>query len=217
MTGCASTGDQITPEAISSSNTVEIEPTLTVSNDTPTATSTATPAPTDTPVEVPTVTSTSTSTSTATPEPTHTPMPSSPTKPPTAAPTLALISTSVPTATIVPDSTTASAPSEDPVEYGLQVYKQQYCGICHQLTFAGSKGIFGPSQDGLGTTAEQRIKDPAYTGHATTAAEYIRESILDPAAYYVKGYEQSQHHMPAFTHLSEAEVDALVQMLLQQK
>jgi hypothetical protein len=69
----------------------------------------------------------------------------------------------------------------------------------------------------MGLTAEQRIQNPNYTGTATTAAEYIRESLLDPQVYLAEGYEQSRHHMPAFTHLSEAEVNALVALLLQQR
>jgi hypothetical protein len=60
----------------------------------------------------------------------------------------------------------------------------------------------------------RRLILPVYLA---TATEYIRESILNPSIYLVEGYEQSRHHMPAFTHLSEADVEALVQMLLQQK
>lgn len=101
--------------------------------------------------------------------------------------------------------------------YGLQVYHQQYCGVCHHLATANTGGLFGPPQDQIGVTAEQRIHDPRYKGVATTAAAYIRESILNPGIYLVAGYEQSRHHMPAFTHLSQAEVDALVAFLYQQR
>jgi hypothetical protein len=69
----------------------------------------------------------------------------------------------------------------------------------------------------MGLTAEQRIKEAQYTGSASSAAEYIHESILDPKIYRVAGYEHTQHQMPAYVHLSETDVDALVQMLLQQK
>jgi nitric oxide reductase subunit C len=114
-------------------------------------------------------------------------------------------------------SPTDNTVSEELIAYGLQVYKQQSCGTCHQLDVASTAGMFGPSQNNIGSAAEQRIEDSRYTGQATTAAEYIRESIVDPAAYYVEGYQQSRHRMPAFTHLSEAELNALVQILLQQK
>ena len=66
-------------------------------------------------------------------------------------------------------------------------------------------------------TAEQRILDPKYTGEATTAEEYIRESILSPELYVVEGYEHTQHHMPAYTNLSGTDLAAIVQLLLQQK
>lgn len=100
---------------------------------------------------------------------------------------------------------------------GIQVYKSQYCGVCHELEAAGTAGIFGPSHNEIGALAEQRIRNPRYTGSATTAAEYIRESILDPNAHIVDGYGGSRHPMPAFTHLDDTDVDALVQMLLQQR
>jgi nitric oxide reductase subunit C len=113
--------------------------------------------------------------------------------------------------------TAASADTSAQVGRGLEVYKQQYCGLCHQLDAAATAGQFGPSHNGLGLTAEQRIQDPHYTGTATTAAEYIHESIITPKAYLVPGYEHTAHHMPAYGHLSESDVDALVQLLLQQK
>jgi mono/diheme cytochrome c family protein len=99
----------------------------------------------------------------------------------------------------------------------MEVYHEQYCGICHQLDAANTGGTFGPTHNGLAQTAEQRLRDPRYAGAATTAAEYVRESILSPALYLVEGYEGSQHHMPAYTNLSETDLDALVQLLLQQK
>jgi len=67
------------------------------------------------------------------------------------------------------------------------------------------------------TIAEQRFQAPGYAGSATTPAEYIRESIVSPNTYLVPGYEVTNHHMPAYTHLEEGDIDALVQMLLNQK
>jgi mono/diheme cytochrome c family protein len=110
-----------------------------------------------------------------------------------------------------------SAGSEGSAERGLEVYQQQYCGICHRLDAAGTAGLFGPTHNGMAVIAEQRIHAPGYTGTARTAAEYLRESIVNPQAYVVEGYQQTRHHMPIYTHLSETDVDALVQMLLEQK
>jgi nitric oxide reductase subunit C len=117
------------------------------------------------------------------------------------------------------EPTTASPPANDKqlVAAGLEVYRQQYCGVCHQLDTAGTAGVFGPPHNGLGTTAEHRVADPGYTGSATTAEEYIRESIRDPKRYIVPGYENARAQMPAYTNLSEQEVDALVHLLLEEK
>lgn len=103
------------------------------------------------------------------------------------------------------------------IALGLATYRHQYCGICHQLDAAGTRGAFGPTHNGIGKTAEQRIHDPEYTGTAKTAEAYIRESIVDPTAYLVRGYEITRHRMPAYVGLGDAELDALIQLLLQQR
>jgi len=100
---------------------------------------------------------------------------------------------------------------------GLVIYQQQFCGICHQLDAAGTSGIFGPTHNAVATMARHRIADPAYSGEATTAEGYLRESILQPERYLVKGYASSSHRMPAYTMLAEWQVDALVQILLEQE
>jgi mono/diheme cytochrome c family protein len=99
----------------------------------------------------------------------------------------------------------------------MDVYKEQYCGICHQLSSAGTGGLFGPTHDGMGLIAEQRVHDATYSGSATTAEEYIRESIVSPQVYVVPGYEGTSHRMPAYRYLSDREIMAMVQMLLQQR
>jgi hypothetical protein len=116
---------------------------------------------------------------------------------------------------------TAASPTvehqEPPPVSGLDVYRARYCGVCHALDAADTKGLFGPTHNGLGTTATQRVQDPGYTGKASTAAEYIRESIIDPTAYLVPGYEVSRYRMGAYLMLSDAELDALVEFLLEQR
>ena len=99
---------------------------------------------------------------------------------------------------------------------GLQIYRDQYCGICHQSTTAGTGGTFGPPHDGIGALAAQRIQDPGYQGAATTPAEYLYESLVDPQRYFVPGYELTPHRMPSYTFLSAEQLDALVQFLYEQ-
>ena len=114
----------------------------------------------------------------------------------------------------------ATEPPQDAGELvaaGLEVYRAQYCGMCHELGAAGSRGIFGPAHDGMGITAAARIQEPGYSGGATTPAEYLLESIVNPKAYVVPSYEITSHPMPAYDFLSEQEIMALVQMLLAQQ
>lgn len=103
------------------------------------------------------------------------------------------------------------------VERGIEVYRVNYCGSCHTLTAANTRGTFGPAHDAAGRHATDYITRADYSGAATTAADYIRESILEPAAWYTPGYETTNHHMPAFTHLPEADIEAMVYMLVQQQ
>ena len=97
---------------------------------------------------------------------------------------------------------------------GLRVYREQYCGTCHAFTVAGTGGIFGPPHDSMRAVAERRVRDPDYGGSATTVAAHVRESLTDPAAYVVPGFEGTRYLMPPYRNLSAAELDALVRLLL---
>lgn len=108
------------------------------------------------------------------------------------------------------------APPSDAQAAGIAVYRANYCGACHALTVAGTGGTFGPTHDGMAEVAAARLHDPAYAGAAVTPTQYLRESILDPNAYLTPGYAQSAHAMPAFVHLPEEDLEALVVLLLAQ-
>jgi mono/diheme cytochrome c family protein len=71
-------------------------------------------------------------------------------------------------------------------------------------------------------TANERIKDERYQGKATTAEDYLRESMLEPGAYVVKGFGKKGSNdtispMPVVIKapilLSDIEVDALIAYL----
>lgn len=114
----------------------------------------------------------------------------------TEAPTLAppitvLLTDTLPVPTPIQPSTAPAV-----AEAGLHLYRQYYCGICHQLTAAGTKGTFGPAHDGIGHLAAQRLQAPTYRGTATTVAAYLYESLVDPQVYVVPGYELTPHRMP---------------------
>lgn len=117
---------------------------------------------------------------------------------------------------------TASVPSDpapaDPavIARGVEIYRANYCGTCHTLTIANTRGTFGPAHDDEGLAAARHLAASGYNGAATTPAEYIRESLLDPGVFYTPGYESTSHHMPVFTHLPPEDIDALVVMLASQ-
>ena len=63
----------------------------------------------------------------------------------------------------------------DPLLAGQRVFVQAGCIACHTVEGL-AVGVVGPELTNIGTVAETRIE-------GYTAEEYIRESILDPAAY----------------------------------
>ena len=81
----------------------------------------------------------------------------------------------------------AGPASDDPVELGEQVFRAMPpgCFTCHST--APGVSLVGPSLSGLGTRAEAIIASEAYTGSATTAEAYVRESILEPSVYISEG------------------------------
>lgn len=103
------------------------------------------------------------------------------------------------------------------IQHGIEVYRSQYCGMCHTLAAANTQGTFGPNHDAAGSIAAERIQETNYSGTAKTAEAYLRESISDPAIYKVPEYTLSNHQMPAFSHLPAEDIDALVYLLLHQQ
>ncbi|MBI1298999.1 hypothetical protein GC175_29060 [bacterium] len=127
-------------------------------------------------------------------------------------------SSSTPSQATSTEATHALTPlTEEEIAQGVAAYRDAYCGVCHTLTIAGTRGEFAPNQDGMGLLAEMRLLDPAYTGNATTAADFIRESILDPTAFVEGAYQITHHPMPPFTHLPSEQVESIVQLLLHQR
>ena len=64
----------------------------------------------------------------------------------------------------------------------------QNCGSCHTLAAAGNDGKIGPDLDNLAA-------DAAKYGKGETAADYVRESIVDPSKVVVSGFPD--HVMPS--------------------
>ena len=100
----------------------------------------------------------------------------------------------------------------DPVALGAWLFADSACATCHSVE-AGTGPVTGPNLAGFSGTSAERIAAAAYTGSATTAADYVRESIVNPGAFVVEGFQNGV--MPAtFANLPAADLDALVAYLL---
>lgn len=112
-----------------------------------------------------------------------------------------------------------SAASDDPVAMGQALFRQSPpgCFACHST--APGVNLVGPSLAGIAATAAARVQASEYTGDATDAEGYLRESILAPSADIVAGANYSSggvSMMPATfgQSLEPAQVDALVAYLM---
>jgi mono/diheme cytochrome c family protein len=88
---------------------------------------------------------------------------------------------------------------------GEQIFTAAGCGACHTLGKAGTRAQIGPSLDELAQEAGNRTDAPP--------EEYTSESILNPDAFAVPGFQEGV--MPAYEgRLDEKQVQALVEYLL---
>lgn len=93
------------------------------------------------------------------------------------------------------------------------------CGACHTIPgVANATGTIGPDLSKMSETAAAHLADKAYTGKAKTAVDYIRESIVDPAAFLVAkcpgGPCQPNLMLPTMAQaMSQVELDSVVTYL----
>ncbi len=80
---------------------------------------------------------------------------------------------------------------------------QAGCTSCHSLE--PDVTLVGPSLAGIGSRAAERVP-------GMSAAEYLKQSLLEPNAYVVEGFPQGV--MPAYNGLSEQELQDLIAYLL---
>ena len=94
---------------------------------------------------------------------------------------------------------------EDASAAGREIFTSAGCGSCHTFSDAGSTAEVGPNLDELADVAAERKP-------GTSAAEYVEESLVDPEAFRVEGFDGI--NMPPQDGLTPEEIDALVQYLL---
>ena len=105
-------------------------------------------------------------------------------------------------------ATPTPSPEEeaDPIARGQRVFLDRGCGGCHTIEGL-SAGTVGPNQTNIGTVAETRIP-------GMSAEDYIQESILDPSAYVVEGFQDDVMPKNYNELLASEELSDLVAFLL---
>ena len=88
---------------------------------------------------------------------------------------------------------------------GASIFAQNGCAACHTLAAAKAAGKVGPDLDQLPAEA-QRAGKPL--------ADFVRESIADPNAYVESGFPKNVMPQTFGSTLSKAQLDALVQYLI---
>lgn len=109
----------------------------------------------------------------------------------------------------LPIPTPAAEEAADPVARGQQVYTSSGCAGCHAIEGI-SEGVVGPNLTQIGDVAATR-KDGA------SAEDYIRESILNPNAFAVEGYQPNVMPQNYGEQLSSRELNDLIDFLLAQE
>ena len=113
----------------------------------------------------------------------------------------------------VEERVTGTMTIEEFVAAGARIYARA-CLLCHS-----GLGDRAPKLDAVATVWRERIGDPRYRGKAKSLEEYLRESMLEPSAYVVKGFgkpgtDDSESPMPEATKgalaLSPGEIDAVI-------
>ncbi len=85
---------------------------------------------------------------------------------------------------------TRALPDGD-VAAGLELAEsaQAGCSACHLISNVGPAWEAAGGEPGIGRRAELRIQASDYSGEATTATQYLLESIVNSNAYVVEGYD----------------------------
>ncbi|MFH1813197.1 MAG: c-type cytochrome [Pseudomonadota bacterium] len=108
---------------------------------------------------------------------------------------------------------------KSPIALGEVVFRESIpaCAACHSL-LPGAQ-MAGPSLAGVATRAQETVGSADYTGDAKDAADYLRESIVQPSAHMITGAMYSASgvsFMPATygKDLTPDQIDHLVAYLM---
>lgn len=86
------------------------------------------------------------------------------------------------------------------------------CISCHSLE--EGRILVGPSHASVASRAAEAVRSEDYHGSATTAAEYLRESIVEPDAHVVAGFQANLMYQDYGEVLTQDQIDNLVAFLM---
>ena len=88
----------------------------------------------------------------------------------------------VSTSDVIPAAMSSTTSNGDPAV--LAAFQKGACGSCHVIAgIPNAAGVIAPDLTNISVLADEHIKSSEYTGSATTAEEYIHESIVDPNVF----------------------------------
>ena len=108
---------------------------------------------------------------------------------------------------LTPKPSLAPATAPASVEEGKRLYQLMGCMACHATDDGIAQPKIGPGWKGL-----YGKKRDIFKGESVEATDdYLRESILTPAAKILKGYEKIEAGMPVYSGvLNDAQIDSLI-------
>ncbi len=110
---------------------------------------------------------------------------------------------------LTPKPSLAPVTAPASVEEGKRLYQLMGCMACHSLDDAVEKKI-GPSWKGLYGSKREIFKG----GSIEATDDYLRESILTPAAKIVKGFEKIEAGMPVYSGvLNDTQIESLIMFI----
>jgi mono/diheme cytochrome c family protein len=83
------------------------------------------------------------------------------------------------------------------------------CSGCHAIDGVADHATFAPNLTDVAVWAGERVP-------GLRAAEYVRQSLREPQAFIVPGFDQNFIEMPTLA-LTDREIDALVEFLLEER
>jgi len=91
------------------------------------------------------------------------------------------------------------------------------CSGCHILAPVGPAWIASGTEPGIGTRAEQRFQADGYSGTATSAEQYLFESVVAPNAYIEAGFQANIMPLNYADRLSSQDMADLIAYMLSLK